>query len=88
VELTATEFRLLEYLLVHPGMVLTRSQVEERVWTNDFDINSNVVDVYIRRLRRKLDPAGRIIETIRGMGYRLRAQTASAEMERERESGN
>ncbi|MBF6614745.1 MAG: response regulator transcription factor [Chloroflexi bacterium] len=79
VELTATEFRLLEYFLTHPGVVLTRSQLEERVWTNDFDINSNVVDVYIRRLRRKLDPYGNMIETVRGMGYRLRARTGSVE---------
>lgn len=75
VELTATEFRLLEYFLTHPGIVLTRSQLEERVWTNDFDINSNVVDVYVRRLRRKLYPDGDLIETIRGMGYRLRAKS-------------
>ena len=72
VELTATEFRLLEYLLMHPGMVLSRSQLEERVWSDEFDINSNVVDVYVRRLRRKLDPDGALIETVRGMGYRLR----------------
>jgi DNA-binding response OmpR family regulator len=78
VELTATEFKLLEYFLTHPGMVLTRSQLEERVWTNDFDINSNVVDVYMRRLRRKLDPDGNILETVRGMGYRLRSSSQGA----------
>jgi DNA-binding response OmpR family regulator len=71
VDLTATELRLLEYLLTHPGMVLSRSQLEERVWKDELEINSNVVDVYIRRLRRKLDPAGAIIQTVRGMGYRL-----------------
>jgi DNA-binding response OmpR family regulator len=71
VDLTATELRLLEYLLTHPGMVLSRSQLEERVWRDELEINSNVVDVYIRRLRRKLDPAGEIIQTVRGMGYRL-----------------
>lgn len=75
--LTATEFRLLEYLLTHPGILLTRSQIEERVWNNEFEINSNVVDVYIRRLRRKLDPGGQLIETVRGMGYRLRGNTRS-----------
>jgi DNA-binding response OmpR family regulator len=52
-------------------MVLSRSQLEERVWKDELEINSNVVDVYIRRLRRKLDPAGEIIQTVRGMGYRL-----------------
>lgn len=88
VELTATEFRLLEYFLTHPGIVLTRSQLEERVWTNDFDINSNVVDVYIRRLRRKLDPDGNIIETVRGMGYRLRASAKSSVAGRGSESEN
>lgn len=77
VELTATEFRLLEYFLMHPGIVLARSQLEERVWSNEFEINSNVVDVYVRRLRQKLDPEGAIIETVRGMGYRLRASTVS-----------
>jgi two-component system OmpR family response regulator len=84
VELTATEFRLLEYLLTHPGIVLTRSQLEEHVWINDFDINSNVVDVYIRRLRKKLDPDGNMIETLRGMGYRLKASEQSSNTE----SGN
>ncbi len=73
VELTATEFRLLEYFLLHPGIVLTRTQLEERVWSNEFEINSNVVDVYVRRLRQKLNPEGSVIETLRGMGYRLRA---------------
>ena len=71
VDLTATELRLLEYLLTHPGMVLSRTQLEERVWKDELEINSNVVDVYIRRVRRKLDPAGAIIQTVRGMGYRL-----------------
>ena len=77
VELTATEFRLLEYLLTHPGIVLSRTQLEERVWSNEFEINSNVVDVYIRKLRRKLDPGRDLIETLRGMGYRLRADLSS-----------
>lgn len=73
VEVTATEFRLLEYFLMHPGIVLARSRLEERVWSNEFEINSNIVDVYVRRLRQKLDPTGSIIETVRGMGYRLRS---------------
>ncbi len=72
VDLTATEYRLLEYFLTHPGIVLTRSQLEERVWSNEFALNSNVVDVYVRRLRRKLDPEGTALETLRGLGYRWR----------------
>ncbi len=77
VEVTATEFRLLEYFLTHPGMVLTRTQLEERVWNDEFEINSNVVDVYVRRLRRKVDPDSALIETVRGMGYRLRGDSKS-----------
>lgn len=77
VEVTATEFRLLEYFLTHPGIVLTRTQLEERVWNDEFEINSNVVDVYVRRLRRKLDPDSALIETVRGMGYRLRGDSKS-----------
>jgi DNA-binding response OmpR family regulator len=71
VELTAREFALTEVLLRHPGQVLSREQLLSRVWGYDFDPGSNVVDVYIRYLRRKLGPD--VIETVRGMGYRLRA---------------
>lgn len=74
VDLTAKEYRLLEYFLDHPGIVLSRSQLEERVWSNEFVLNSNVVDVYVRRLRRKLDPRAQILETVRGLGYRLRRE--------------
>ena len=72
IELTAKELKIMEYFLTHPGMVLTRSLIEERIWNDEFEINSNVVDVYVRRLRRKLDPGGQVIETVRGVGYRLR----------------
>jgi two-component system, OmpR family, copper resistance phosphate regulon response regulator CusR len=71
VELTAREFALTEVLLRHPGQVLSREQLLSHVWGYDFDPGSNVVDVYIRYLRRKLGPD--VIETVRGMGYRLRA---------------
>ncbi|GAA0612951.1 response regulator transcription factor [Sporichthya brevicatena] len=68
VDLTAREFLLAEVLLRHPGQVLSREQLLSRVWGFDFDAQSNVVDVYVRYLRRKLG-ADRI-ETVRGMGYR------------------
>jgi DNA-binding response OmpR family regulator len=70
VELTAREFALAETLLRHPGQVLSREQLLSHVWGYDFDPGSNVVDVYIRYLRRKLGDD--VIETVRGMGYRLR----------------
>jgi DNA-binding response OmpR family regulator len=76
IELTTKEYTILEYLMRHPNMVVTRTMVEEHAWDYDFDSLSNVVDVYIRRLRRKMDDGekGNIIQTIRGTGYRLRAQ--------------
>jgi two-component system, OmpR family, copper resistance phosphate regulon response regulator CusR len=69
VDLSAREYALLETLLRHPGQVLTREQLLSRVWGFDFDPGSNVVDVYIRYLRRKLGAGW--IETLRGVGYRL-----------------
>lgn len=69
VELTAREFGLLEMLLRHPDQVLTREQLLAHVWGFDFDPGSNVVDVYIRYLRRKV--GDQHFETIRGVGYRL-----------------
>jgi two-component system copper resistance phosphate regulon response regulator CusR len=71
VELTAREFTLAETFLRHPDQVLSREQLLSHVWGYDFDPNSNVVDVYVRYLRRKL--GDQVIETVRGMGYRLRA---------------
>jgi len=71
VELTAREFTLAETFLRHADQVLSREQLLSHVWGYDFDPSSNVVDVYIRYLRRKLGDG--VIETVRGMGYRLRA---------------
>jgi len=73
VELTTREFALLEYLMRSPGRVLTRTQICEHVWNYHFDPGTNLVDVYVRRLRRKVDPEGkpRLIQTVRGVGYRL-----------------
>ncbi len=69
-ELTAKEFSLLETFLRHPGQVLSREQLLSHVWGYDFDPGSNVVDVYVGYLRRKL--GSERFETVRGMGYRLR----------------
>jgi len=74
-DLPSREFALLEYLMRHNGQVLTRQQLLDSVWGIDFDASSNVVDVYVSYLRRKLDRAGEpsFIETVRGAGYRVRA---------------
>ena len=69
VDLTAREFALLELLMRHPGQVLTRQQMLSHVWGYDHDPGSNVVDVFVRALRRKV--GAHRIETVRGMGYRL-----------------
>lgn len=71
VELLPTEFRLLEFMMRHPGQVLTRTMLLERVWDFNFDPTTNVVDVHVSRLRRKLDIPGRppLIRTLRGSGY-------------------
>ena len=69
VELTAREFGLLETFMRHPDQVLSRQQLLSHVWGYDFDPGSNVVEVYVRALRKKLGDAA--IETVRGMGYRL-----------------
>jgi two-component system, OmpR family, response regulator len=80
VDLTAKEFSLLEYLMRHPGEVLSRGRLIEHVWDFAFDGDSNVVDVYIRYLREKIDRpfARRAIETVRGAGYRLRDEGSDA----------
>ena len=73
IELTAKEDAVLECLLREPGRVLTRTQIAEHVWNYDVYNQSNVVDVYIRNLRRKIDDPSevRLIHTVRGAGYRL-----------------
>jgi DNA-binding response OmpR family regulator len=73
IDLSPREFAVLEYLLRHPHQVLTRTQIVEHVWNFDFYNESNVVDVYVGYLRRKLEQAGGspLIETVRGVGYRL-----------------
>jgi DNA-binding response OmpR family regulator len=73
-ELTAREYRLLEFLLRSAGRICTRTAILERVWDYDFDPGSNVVDVYIKRLRAKLDDGcdPKLLHTIRGVGYVLK----------------
>jgi DNA-binding response OmpR family regulator len=75
IELTTREFSLLEQLLRSPGRVLTRVEICERVWDYHFDPGTNLVDVYIQRLRKKVDDESprKLIETIRGVGYRIPA---------------
>jgi heavy metal response regulator len=76
IELSAREYRLLEFLMRHPGQVLTRTQIAEHIWGYDFDTNSNIVDVYIRYLRSKVDDPfePKLIQTVRGVGYKLEAR--------------
>jgi DNA-binding response OmpR family regulator len=75
-ELTSREFNLLELLLRSPGRVYSRTQLLEHVWGYDFDPQTNVVDVYIRRVRSKIDLPNEpsLVETVRGVGYRIRAE--------------
>ncbi len=74
VDLTAREFALLELLLRTPGRVFTRVQICEQVWHYDFDPGTNLVDVYVKRLRQKVDSNAelKLIDTVRGVGYRLK----------------
>ncbi|MFA6376029.1 MAG: response regulator transcription factor [Candidatus Paceibacterota bacterium] len=71
--LTLKEFRLMEYFMRHPNQALKREDIIENIWDFDFDSMSNIIDVYINRLREKInDKEARVIETIRGVGYRLK----------------
>lgn len=72
-ELTAYEYKVLEYLMHHKGEVVSKTTLTEHIYDEDFDRDSNVIEVFIGRLRKKLDPNGRLkpIETLRGRGYRI-----------------
>ncbi len=80
VSLTAFEYRLLEYLMLHSGEVVSKATLTEHLYNEDHDRDSNVLEVLVGRLRRKLDPDGKLkpIETLRGRGYRLRADLGRA----------
>lgn len=73
VELTAYEYRVLEYLIVRTGQVVSKTELTEHIYDQDFDRDSNVIEVFVGRLRRKLDPDNSLgmIETLRGRGYRF-----------------
>ena len=79
IELTSKEFALLEFMLLHPNQVLSRTQIGEQVWGYDFYNQSNIVDVYVGYLRRKIDDgrALQLIRTVRGAGYKLSADGVS-----------
>ena len=83
VELTTREFNLLEYLMRSPGRVFTRTQILEHIWGYDFNPNTNVVDVCVQRIRKKIDSIGGEgwIESIRGVGYRFREEGRRQEAE-------
>jgi DNA-binding response OmpR family regulator len=76
IELTPKEFALLEYLMRNAGRSVTRAQIVEHVWNLSHDTMTNIVDVYVNYLRKKVDAGSdrKLIRTIRGVGYRLQAQ--------------
>jgi two-component system response regulator PhoP len=73
IDLTAYEYRVLEYLTLHAGKVISKSELTDHIYDQDFDRDSNVIEVFVGRLRKKIDPDNRygIIETLRGRGYRF-----------------
>ena len=80
IELTAFEYKALEYLMLHAGEVISKTQLTEHLYEQDYERDSNVIEVFIGRLRRKLDPQNtdQPIETLRGQGYRFKAPSAMA----------
>lgn len=79
VELTAYEYKVIEYLLTHPHQVISKTILTEHIYDQDYDRDSNVIEVFVRRLRQKLDPDGSLvpIETLRGRGYRINPAIAN-----------
>jgi len=74
IELTATEFKLLRYMMLNARHVLSKDQILDHVWNYDFGGNANIVETYVSYIRRKLDTVGPpLIQTVRGVGYRLAA---------------
>ena len=73
VSLTAYEYKVLEYFMLNPGKVVSKTELTEHIYDQDFDLDSNVIEVFVLRLRKKLDPDGELkpIETLRGRGYRF-----------------
>ncbi|HYI16803.1 MAG TPA: winged helix-turn-helix domain-containing protein, partial [Thermomicrobiales bacterium] len=85
IDLTLTEYQLLEYFMRHPRQVLSRDRIHDAVWGDTFFPESNVIDVHVKRLREKLEEDGepRLIQTIRGVGYSLRQATGGGRAERD-----
>jgi len=73
IELTAYEYKMLEYMMLHSGKVISKTRITEHIYDQDFDRDSNVIEVFVGRLRKKLDPSDQLkpIETLRGRGYRF-----------------
>ncbi|WP_372882920.1 response regulator transcription factor [Psychromonas sp.] len=73
ITLSGSEYKLFEYFMLHPGEVKSKTVLTEHIYDQDFDLDSNVIEVFVRRLRKKLDPDNEygLIETLRGQGYRL-----------------
>ena len=73
ISLSGYEYKLFEYFMLHPGEVKSKTALTEHIYDQDFDLDSNVIEVFVRRLRKKLDPGNEygLIETLRGQGYRL-----------------
>lgn len=80
IELTTFEYKVLQYLMLHAGEVVSKTDLTEHLYDQDFDRDSNVIEVFVGRLRRKLDPDGALapIETLRGRGYRLNLPRSDA----------
>ena len=80
IDLTTYEYKVFEYLLMHPGEVVTKTVLSEHIYEEDADRDSNVIEVFVGRLRKKIDPDGLLnpIETLRGRGYRLNKMARSA----------
>lgn len=80
IELTTYEYKVLEYMVLHPGEVVTKTALSEHIYEEDADRDSNVIEVFMGRLRRKIDPDGDLqpIETLRGRGYRLNLKPESS----------
>lgn len=75
-DLTAYEYKVLEYLLMNPKKIISKTELTEHIYDQDFDLDSNVIEVFVGRLRKKLDPENQYkpIETLRGRGYRMNRQ--------------
>ena len=81
IDLTSFEYKIIEYLMVRAGQVISKAELTDRLYDQDFERDSNVIEVFIGRLRKKLDPENTIkpIETLRGRGYRFALERKQAD---------